>query len=517
MSLARVWHWPWPKGRLVVARLWAALCPVVLTGCVATAAPPQTVRLHLDPPQFSFGTIADTQIQNRQAWTAGNLLRSAKADRVIPVTLRPPALDLAARAMLRAHLDEQARRGVSAVFYLGDGSNQGCLSELAGTAPGDEGIFPILASFRQERNIPVFFVLGNHDFLAAGNTENAGQHAELCGGKANVATKAQLIRMADDFNRTSAGQIGWTYRTSVTDALETHCSGPDQAEPRQSRRQGCYYAATLDVLHATKRYRFLLLDTNDYADVTRNRVLRGGGNTLFRTDFEGLRGAMSFREPTSQTKWLAEQGRISRVDNQTPDVLVALTHYSIKDLRKTLKIALSRKSQRLGDVFVDDAGAFYRDRAFVVSAHTHTRQTQAIATTITKQGKRIVTLGEVNIGSTTDHPSLSAVIELAQSPRGLMMAYEPITLSRAGCEQVKADLAIEPFLQAFLGSKVGGRAIAFDPSEPQLYHKVRPDNVDAVFANIDSFIGKSVQRAICLGLMAGDVEAKAKPLEPPQL
>lgn len=505
----------WQQGILAGAAL---LCAFAVSGCATTQANPATVQLHTGTPEFSFGTIADTQIQNRQAWAAHNLLRSPEADRRITVTIRPPVLDLAARTLLRAHLDEQQKRGVSAIFYLGDGSNQGCISELASTTQGDEGIFPILAKARQNSGIPIFFVLGNHDFLAAGNTENPIQHAGLCGGQSNVATKAQLIRMADDFNRTSAAQAGWTYRASTSDALEAHCAGPEQTETRQSRRQGCYYAATLDIARGAKRYRFVLLDTNDYADVSRNRVLRWGGNTALTTDFEGLRGAMSFRKATSQTSWLAEQGRQSREAGQRPDVLVALTHYNIGDLRRMVKVPLSRKTQLLGNIFVDQAGAFYGERAFVVSAHTHTQTTATYATTVTERRKALITLDEVNIGSTTDHPSLSAVLELAPSPRGLTMAYEPITLSRAGCEQVLNDLAVAQFPRAFLGNTTGGRAIAFDPANPLLYHQVTQKNVADVFANIDWFIGSSSKRAICLGLIASAIEAKAAdPIQPPQL
>lgn len=506
------------RWRSVIAAGTALLCVLAASGCATTAARPKTVQLHVGTPEISFGTISDTQIQNRQAWAARNLLRSPQADRRIPVTIRPPVLDLAARTLLRAHLDEQQKRGVSAIFYLGDGANQGCISELASTAPGDEGIFPILAKVRQHSGLPIFFVLGNHDFLAAGNTENQIQHAGLCGGESNIATKAQLIRMADDFNRASAAQAGWTYRASTTDALEANCSGPEQAELRQSRRQGCFYAATLDVARGAKRYRFVLLDTNDYADVSRNRVLRWGGNTALTTDFEGLRGAISFREATSQTSWLAEQGRKSREAGQRPDVLVALTHYNITDLRRMVKVPLSRKTQLLGNVFVDQAGAFYGERAFVVSAHTHTETTATYATTITEGKKALVTLDEVNIGSTTDHPSLSAVLELVPSPRGLAMAYEPITLSRAGCEQVRDELAAAQFPRAFLGNTTGGRAIAFDAADPLLYHQVTQDNVADVFANIDWFIGSSSKRAICLGLMASAIEADAaSPIQPPQL
>lgn len=280
-----------------------------------------------------------------------------------------------------------------------------------------------------------------------------------------------------------------------------------------SRRLTCSSSS-----RGAKRYRFVLLDTNDYADVSRNRVLRWGGNTALTTDFEGLRGAISFREATSQTSWLAEQGRKTREAGQRPDVLVALTHYNIRDLRRMVKVPLSRKTQLLGNVFVDQAGAFYGERAFVVSAHTHTETTATYATTITEGKKALVTLDEVNIGSTTDHPSLSAVLELVPSPRGLAMAYEPITLSRAGCEQVRDELAAAQFPRAFLGNTTGGRAIAFDPADPLLYHQVTQDNVADVFANIDWFIGSSSKRAICLGLMASAIEADAaSAIQPPQL
>lgn len=508
-------QWHRKSGRVVAA----ALAALALAGC-ATLPAPEHIRLHVPEPELTFGVVADTQIQNRQAWAARTILRSPAADRRIAVTIRPPALDATARQLLEAHLGEQRNRAVSAVFYLGDGANQGCTDELAGRVPGQEGVLPMLSRFRSESGIPVFFVLGNHDFLAAGNTENRAQHVALCGGERNVSTKADLIRLVDAFNRESAAMGQWVYRSSPTPSLEAFCSGSGDDVP-QSRRPGCYYAATLDLERAGRHFRFLLLDTNDYADVTRNRLLRRRGDTLPRTDFEGLRGALSFvNRPggiESQTSWVAARGRETQLSGAVPHVLVALTHYDVHALRKTLLVPLSRKSQLLGDVFTGDDGDFFRERAFVVSAHTHTARTDLRSTGLLQDRREIVRLEEVNIGSTTDHPSLSAVLRIAQTRSGTVLSYEPLSPTREGCDAVARELDDAIFPRPFLGRTTGGRAIAYDPRQPLLYHEVSAGSVQDVFANIDWFVGSSARRAVCLGLMAGAVEAGAVPLAEPEL
>lgn len=487
-------------------RAMVAASTILVTGC-GGLPPPRSIAMHAGPPVIAFGAVADTQLQNREAWAARTVLRNTKVDRgPLKVTIRPPVLDAAARVLLEHHLQAQRERGVAAVFYVGDGSNQGCRSELMGEGVGIEGVLTILRRFRQDSGIPVFLVPGNHDFMAAGNTEDPTEHAALCGGADNAASKLELIRWTDALNRESAELGGWRYASSIGAGLDASCAGASQVEIRQSRRHGCHYAATVDAAAGERRVRFLLVDTNDYVDVGRIRALKRGGNTPLTLDYEGLRGAMSFKGKESQTAWLAARGRESREQGTRPDMLVAVTHYPIRALRRNIIVTVSNKTQRVADVFGDRDGRFYSDAAFVVSAHTHTPTTAIGTTRIVEGREEVARLDEVNVGSTTDFPSLSAVLRLEPSAIGTTLTYEPISPSREGCEAILDDLATTRFPEAFLGVDVGGRAIAFDPRDPMLYHRIDESSAEGVFANIDWWTKDRPDRLVCLGLAAGAVE-----------
>lgn len=498
----------WKHGTiLVILALGACTTPPFSTPSVQVAG----------VPELTIGLVADTQIQNRQAWSARNLLRSRMGERVTDVTIRPPALDVTARDLLGAHLDMQRQRGVAAIFYLGDGSNQGCRSELSSRVSGGEGIFALLERFREESGIPVFFVLGNHDFLAAGNTEEPVTHAQLCGGTDNVASKQELIGLADTFNRASAAKPQWTYQSSVQSVGSARCAGPTGTS--QSRRPSCYYAATLDFGSAARRYRFLLLDTNDYVDVTASSILTAPGQSLFTQDFEGTRGAMSFIDlegATSQTTWLNTQGEQSLASGATPDVLVALTHYDVPSLRKKVIIPVSRQTQRIGDIFSKNGRKYYRDAPFVLSGHTHTRRTKRFSTGIVEDRKEVVRLEELNIGSTTDYPSLSAVARFGRNGARAAMSYEALTPSRESCDAILSELESTPFPNAVSGMARGREAVALSRTRRTAYRFLNATAAQAVFANIDAFVRGSSRRAVCLGLEGGAMEAK-RPLKAPAL
>ncbi len=492
------------KTRLLVP----GLATLALASC-GEIPPVRSIMPFPGEPDLVVGFVADTQIQNQRAWAARNLLRNRMSDKVIEVTIRPPTLDATARVLLRSHLALQKEKGVSAIFYLGDGSNHGCRSELSAETKGEEGIFPLLSRFREERDVPVFFVLGNHDFLAAGNTEERESHADLCGGEENVATKRELIRLADAFNRESADKGRWTYASSVDGAGSANCQTPVAAP--QSRRRSCYYAATLDVPANGRTFRFLLLDTNDYVDVTRSRALPSRGRGLLTQDFEGQRGAMSFVDEAralSQTSWLGARGKAAAAAGSTPTVLVALSHYDVGALSKTFVIPLSRQVQRLADIFADGDTRFYQESSFFVSAHTHTPITDRISRGIIENGVEIVRLEELNIGSTTDYPSLSAVARFGRNWSGATMSYEPLTPDRGRCGTLMRELEETDFPNVVLGARRGRQAVALSKERPDDYQYIDDAaEAKAIFDNIAHFVNGSEERAICLGLEGGALEA----------
>ena len=77
------------------------------------------------------GFAADSQLQTRSNYNSVFGYRDRLAEFVVKTAIRPPALDWAARSMLRESLERLRVQKVQAIFYLGDGANNGCYDEFA--------------------------------------------------------------------------------------------------------------------------------------------------------------------------------------------------------------------------------------------------------------------------------------------------------------------------------------------------------------------------------------------------
>ena len=108
------------------------------------------------------GLLADSQFQTDRAKGNWGILKTSLVDWIVNVAIRPAALNLYAPQLLRQGLSNLENGGVDVVLYLGDGANNGCADEVA-------RLLNELAEFRSKAKKPVFFALGNHDYLGAGN------------------------------------------------------------------------------------------------------------------------------------------------------------------------------------------------------------------------------------------------------------------------------------------------------------------------------------------------------------
>ena len=253
-------------------------------GVAGAAEPPRHISGQLSeaaaPEESSgpkIGVVADSQLQTRTNYAVVRGYRGEIEDWAVPVSIRPPALDWAARSLLRSHLAQLRAEGAEAIFYLGDGANNGCHDEFAAgfnesgplPPPNDQGLLALLNEFRDDAKIPVFFVLGNHDLLGAGSTGDTGRRTAFCsdgkGGNPPL-TKTQVIRLVNTFNRANAPfSPAWTYTSNFDErAIERSC-GADPA--RQHRSWGCYLAGRVDY-RGSVAAQFLLLDTNDWVNVS---------------------------------------------------------------------------------------------------------------------------------------------------------------------------------------------------------------------------------------------------------
>jgi hypothetical protein len=143
------------------------LISVVLTGCdMMPTRPAASFPLKI-------GLLADSQITSQNGFSDFHY-RCKMADALVDVSIRPPALEcVLATDMLRIALnkltqDSQGdKNGVDVILYLGDAANSGGADEI-------DTVQAILSEHRQRTAVPVFILIGNHDYLGAGNIVSPG-------------------------------------------------------------------------------------------------------------------------------------------------------------------------------------------------------------------------------------------------------------------------------------------------------------------------------------------------------
>lgn len=496
-----------------------SLALVALSGCVAgptlqlsgpvgeMESAPSPV-----PPELTIGLVADSQLQTRTNFAKILAYRHPLADRLVEVSIRPPALDWSARALLGTHLNALKARGASAIFYLGDGANNGCLDELAagfgGESPNiadaDSGLLALLDRFREKQNVPVYFVLGNHDLLGAGSTGDASYRAEFCSDPVRLnrpLSKAEVIALVDRFNRgNSKFAPDWSYVSSyVPGGTETQCG---QVTAVQHYTWGCYLAARVDFRGNGQNLQFLLLDTNDWASVTRAKF--AGLEQL------GLWGGMSFgTHPSgvlSQTDWLI------RNSADFVPLRVALMHYDVRSLQKrVLGVTFSRLSQRFADLFSNPGNPRTprQQSAVAISAHTHAAINDSSKRRFKVGGggsdgekRQAVEVVELNIGSTTDFSNYSTLVQFGRAEGGIETRFTRLDTVAADCGDVFRQVASWPFPNEFRGHTRGWRAIGIDPKDRRNYRKFKENEMDALWKNLDHVAGSDPHKAACIGRLA---------------
>ena len=140
---------------------------IPLTGCAFEQYKPE-VQFPL-----KIGLLADSQLTSQNGFSDFHY-RSKTADYLVDVSIRPPALECyLAKEMLQIALNkltedsEGDRKGVDVILYLGDAANSGGTDEI-------ETVLEILGKHRQQTGIPIFILIGNHDYLGAGNIVSPG-------------------------------------------------------------------------------------------------------------------------------------------------------------------------------------------------------------------------------------------------------------------------------------------------------------------------------------------------------
>lgn len=388
-----------------------------LTGCALPQAPRRPGLI---------GLVADSQFNtlNPAGW---NLWRRGPSDWFIDVAIRPPALDYTSHYLLRSILAKQIDAGAEVVFYLGDGANNGCQDELVGRADVDgiDGIFTVLRQARARYRVPIFYVLGNHDYLGAGNTSAfLSTRQALCNakraGRNAPLSKLDVMRLIHDFNAESAA-LGerWDYRDNWdARALARACNGGRALRQRnQHLRRGCFLAGRL--LDRRTRREYFLLDSNDYTDVPGGRL------------FAGRRGAISFNDDEgalSQVSWF--------VAHADPDagVRVLLSHYDVATINAD-----------------DDRGPYHNKlrplvrprRTLWLTAHTHWPELRSADHEFGRRDHKLHAL-ETNLGSSTDYPAYGLLTDIvldAEQRAEFVSETQVFAITPERCEPVLDDMS----------------------------------------------------------------------------
>ncbi|MBB4639252.1 metallophosphoesterase [Longimicrobium terrae] len=353
--------------------------------------------------ELRLGLISDSQLQTLKAPGQIAFLRRRLDDHLVAVALRPPAVDIAGRFMMEAQLEHLSDSEI--IIYTGDAANNGCEDEITEA-------FEVLSAFRSRTRVPLFFVIGNHDYLGAGNTSNLNHRNPLCGEGNRPLTKLDLIRRAHAFNQENLPLlgVGSSFVDSFSELTVASCENANAGrgiDPQdQHLKPGCFLSGVISLENGEQ---ILLLDSSDYADVEHRPT---EFRRLTRAEFAGLRGSVSFHDSTSQGEWLRKH-----MPAIAPKIRIIASHYNLDGMRWNLLLFKPGTLVGIPSQYLNPEPELGNHWVY---GHTHTAQPTTDlydpALKYCRQGICEAALHEeVNVGSTTDWWPHSAIAYVGRS------------------------------------------------------------------------------------------------------
>jgi len=383
------------------------------TGC-ATEKQKQAVHFPI-----KIGLLADTQLTSHNGFYNYSQ-RSRFADRMVDVAIRPPALEcFLSEEMLNIALRKLTqdtgggKDGVDVIIYLGDGVNSGGTDEI-------ELFFSVLEKHREATGIPIFVLVGNHDYLGCGNIVTPGTRFALLnrdGRPSNPAlTKYQVLMKISEFNRAS-DSLPTNKKFKYIDNYEVV-----EQNKELDHNTGLYLSGLLSYSEQGKNsVEVFLLDTSDYKDSPE-------WSSIAKWGFYGVIGSLSFKDEPgalSQTSYFKNvaatsapdfrflashypKDHLDRITFAKPgDVPLDITNlaWEVTESAFSLPTFSASLNQNLEDLLS------YKKRNYWLSGHTHVPATP--------QPSKIVVgglLGDkyyraINTGSTTDYRAHVVIVE----------------------------------------------------------------------------------------------------------
>ena len=369
-------------------RIAAALAAALALGCTQQDG---ITKADAAPPLMRIGLLADTQLTSPKA-TSDYLFRSQIADLAVNVAVRTSAQEVLAGEHLGYLTEDLLATQPDVLLYLGDGANSGCDDEI-------EPFFAQLDRIRTQAGKPVFFVVGNHDYLATGNQAAASMRAKACAGGGYV-TKAELVARTAEFNRASWQRFASRDARFVryADSLD-HVNATDgagcKADEALQQEQACYYAAVIEWNAGGHPTQLVLADTSDYTDVVRQPRIDG----VDIAEFAGARGSMGW-QPGGQNAWIRDA-----LGTTVARTRVVASHYPTADLSWHRYY-----SGQPGKILLPGGHNVW------LSGHTHESVPDSrVVRALFRDGwrdKAPVVYDEINVGSTTDHRAHAALVAL---------------------------------------------------------------------------------------------------------
>ncbi len=412
----------------------AVTCALFLSACAILKPPAKAPAwttyedvplLNLAMDGLRIGLLADTRIATEQNLSL--LARDGRTARPTS-TRRPPALERLAPDMLtyalRRLIDEQ---DVALILYLGNGAENGCSDEL-------NTVFEILERFRRGEGTrkgtptPIFYVIGNHDYLGGGYTPAMPDRNRLC-FDSPVALDTRLNTPVDKFTLLTRihafnqanfdGSIpgmeqvaaAWRYIDSYDEKrLYEACVIRDRGR-YQHVKAGCYLAGKLIYKDGSE---ILLVDSSDYYDGGHDR---GGfaGAPVFKKSWYGLTGWISTRGPgdpeaecsaedpplISQVQWYRCQQT-----EQPPPVRIVAAHYPPYSLSPIARVVLNNQDTlcALSPLLLPEPrhGNFWFS-ALTQRPRSNTTIRFDLGLCLGEPESRDLEIGTLNIGSTVDY------------------------------------------------------------------------------------------------------------------
>lgn len=339
---------------------------------------------------INIAIIADTQVTSQVE--SKNLFRSRFADQFVNVSIRTSAQETLALEHLTYMLQSINPQEADLILYLGDGANSGCNIEL-------DPFFEALEDARKVLSKPIFFVIGNHDYLATGNQPNPTDRSDTCGG--SYYTKAQLVARVSEFNYESFKENDNGVLLSYVDSLGSVQAGCNALSESQHNK-GCYYSAVMNYEKDGIKGDIFLTDSSDYKSLPLKPSTLG-------VDYYGGRGSISWdnegKSVPSQVEWLLAH-------SEKRQARVIASHYPIP----YLGFILSNYVGRSGDLLLPG-----RHSNLWLSGHTHAADasnrvnTNTISNKNVPRKKRPATTS-MTVGSTTDYrPHYALVAKKVES------------------------------------------------------------------------------------------------------